>query len=382
MQTAHPNTTSASALMGTSVLDAAGNNWGRVQEMAVDIAQDGLAAVTSLIVKGRRGRTTVPVHGLDLPRRKGGPIRTPVTPEPVGNLDAALLLERDLLDQQIIDVDGRKVVRVNDVNLAWELAADGSHAAGLRIDEVEVGLRGAARRLLHGLPVGAVMGISDKLIGNTIPWSCVDLIERDPGRRVRLKIGQERLSKLHPSDIAEILEDLAPAEREAVFISLDEETAAETLEEIEPRLQKELLEGMGSERAADILEEMDPGAAADVLAELSDEHSEAILKQMDPEDRHDVEELLEFSENSAAGRMTTEYFCLAAHATVADAIEELRNFGGDPDNVTEVFLLDAQDHLARCRFLVEALDGRRATARAGAGARRPTRHLRSGCRPG
>ena len=345
MQTAHNHATSASALMGTPVLDAQGQNWGRVQELAVDVAHDA-TRVTSLILKGRKGRTTVPVYGLDLPRRSGGSIRTPVAPEPVGSLDDALLLERDLLDQQIIDVDGRKVVRVNDVNLAWELAADGSHAAGLRIDEVEVGLRGAARRLLHGLPVGAVMGISDKLVGNTIPWSCVDLIERDPGRRVRLKVGQERLSKLHPSDIAEILEELAPAEREAVFISLDEETAAETLEEIEPRLQKELLEGMGTERAADILEEMDPGAAADALAELSAEHSEAILKQMAPEDRHDVEELLEFPENSAAGRMTTEYFCLHAHATVADAIRELREFGGDPDNVSEVFLLDAQDHLA------------------------------------
>ncbi len=339
------NATSVSALMGTPVLDAQGRSCGRVQELAVDVSQDA-TRVSSLIVKGRNGRTSIPVHGLDLPRRTGGALRTRVAPVPVEGMDDALLLERDLLDQQIIDVDGRKVVRVNDVNLAWELATDGSHAAGLRIEEVEVGLRGAARRLLHGLPAAAVLGMSERLSHNTIPWSCVDLIERDPGRRVRLKIGQERLSKLHPSDIAEILEELAPAEREAIFTSLPEETAAETLEEIEPRLQKELLEGMNSERAADILEEMDPGAAADVLAELSDAHSEAILKEMDPEDRHDVEELLEFSENSAAGRMTTDYFCLRAHATVADAVRELREFTGDPDNVTEVYLLDAQDHLA------------------------------------
>ena len=153
------------------------------------------------------------------------------------------------MDQQIIDVDGRKVVRVNDVNLTWEPGVDGVHAVGLRIDEVEVGVRGAARRLLHGLPQAALLGISERMSGNVIPWSCVDLIERDPGRRVRLKIGQERLAKLHPSDIAEILEELAPAEREAVFTSLPEETAAETLEEIDPKLQKALLEGMDSERA-------------------------------------------------------------------------------------------------------------------------------------
>ena len=333
------NATSASALLGTPVLDAAGRSFGRVQELAVDVAQDA-AHVSALIVRGRNGRASIPVHGLDLPRRAGGSLRTNATPKPLttaeDGLEGALLLERDLLDQQIIDVDGRKVVRVNDVNLAWELAADGSHAAGLRIEEVEVGLRGAARRLLHGLPRNAVAGLSERLSHNTIPWSCVDLIERDPGRRGRL----------HPSDIAEILEELAPAEREAVFISLPEETAAETLEEIDPRLQKELLQGMDSERAADILEEMDPGAAADVLAELSHEHSEAILEEMDPEDRHDVEELLEFSADSAAGRMTTDYFCAPVQATVAEAIALLREFTGDPDNVTEVYLLDAQDHLA------------------------------------
>ena len=327
------------------MLDAAGRFCGRVQELAVDVAQDA-AHVSALIVRRRTGgRASVPVHGLDLPRRAGGALRTAVAPEPMQGFEDALLLERDLLDQQIIDVDGRKVVRVNDVNLTWELAADGAHAAGLRIEEVEIGLRGAARRLLHGLPQG-VVGVSERLAGSTIPWSCVDLIERDPGRRVRLKVGQERLSKLHPSDIADILEELAPAEREAVFTSLPEETAAETLEEIDPRLQKELLQGMGSERAADILEEMDPGAAADVLAELSEEHSEAILGEMEPEERHDVEELLEFSSDSAAGRMTTDYFCLPVAATVAEAVQELRIFTGDPDNVTEVYLLDGQDHLA------------------------------------
>lgn len=337
--------TSASALLGVSVLDEAGESCGRVQELAVDVAQD--AAHVSALILHRRGkaRTAVPVHGLGLPRRKGSALRTTVNPQPVGEMADALLLERDLLDQQIIDVDGRKVVRVNDVNLTWELGRDGSHAACLRIDEVEVGLRGAARRLLHGLP-GAVVALSERVSQNTIPWSCVDLIERDPGRRVRLKVGQKRLATLHPSDIAEILEDLAPAEREAIFTSLDEETAAETLEEIEPRLQKELLQGIGSERAAEILEEMDPGAAADVLAELSDRHADEILEEMEPEERQDLEELLEFPADSAAGRMTTDYFCLPTQSTVADAIAALRSFAGDPDNVTELYLLDPQDHLA------------------------------------
>ncbi len=320
--------------------------------------------MSSLILRkgAGRGRVAVPVEGLTIPQRAGEALRTRVAGVAAEGLEDALLLERDLLDQQIIDVDGRKVVRVNDVNLTWEPGVDGVHAAGLRIDEVEVGVRGAARRLLHGLPQAALLGISERMSGNTIPWSCVDLIERDPGRRVRLKIGQERLAKLHPSDIAEILEELAPAEREAVFTSLPEETAAETLEEIEPRLQKELLQGMDSERAADILEEMDPGAAADVLGELSEAHSEAILEEMEPEERQDVEELLEFSPDSAAGRMTTDYFCVPAEATVAEAITALRGFEGDPDTVTEVYLLTPEDGLAgvvtMSRMLLAGLETR------------------------
>ncbi|HLI77486.1 MAG TPA: hypothetical protein VKV02_11115, partial [Acidobacteriaceae bacterium] len=245
---ATPDKTSAATLLGRRVLDAHGTSLGRVVELAVDTSQDHGRVLALILRKGvGRPRVSVPVQGISIPQRAGEALRTSAAPDPVNGLDQALLLERDLLDQQIIDVDGRKVVRVNDVNMTWEPEGDGLHASGLRVDEVEVGVRGAARRLLHGLPHAAVLGLSERMSGNTIPWSCVDLIERDPGRRVRLKIGQERLAKLHPSDIAEILEDLAPAEREAVFISLPEETAAEALEEIEPRLQKELLQGMDSE---------------------------------------------------------------------------------------------------------------------------------------
>ena len=130
-----------------------------------------------------------------------------------------------------------------------------------------------------------------------------------------------------------------------MFTSLPEETAAETLEEIEPKLQKALVQGLDSERAADIIEEMDPGAAADLLAELSDEESEAILEEMEPEERHDVEELLEFSSDSAAGRMTTDYVSVPKEGTVHDAIEALRSFEGDPDTITEIYLVTEEDKL-------------------------------------
>jgi magnesium transporter len=219
-----------------------------------------------------------------------------------------------------------------------------------------VGTRGALRRLLKGLPRARWMR-SAAHQGAAIPWEWVDLIERDPARRVRLKIGQERLAKLHPSDIADILEELAPAEREAVFSSLPEETAAEALEEIEPKLQKALLQGLDSERAADILEEMDPGAAADVLSELSDEESEAILEEMEPEERQDVAELLEFSADTAAGLMTTDYVSAPKDATAADAVRALREFEGDPDTITEIYLLGEDEKLAGIVTLPKLLAG-------------------------
>jgi CBS domain-containing protein/sporulation protein YlmC with PRC-barrel domain len=341
--------TSVSALVGMRVVDAAGALLGRVHEFAVDPARDE-AHVAALVLKSRRGGKAqsllLPVEEIVYPRAGETVLRAKAAPQQTKKVSDHLLLERDLLDQQIIDVDGRKVVRVNDVNLAWEPGKNEGETAGLLIREVEVGTRGAMRRLLKGLPPGGIDALSSHIKARVIPWEWVDLIERDPARRVRLKIGRERLSKLHPSDIAEILEELAPAERDAVFSSLPEETAAEALEEIDPKLQKQLLQGLDSERAADIIEEMDPGAAADVLGELSEEESVAILEEMEPEERQDVVELLEFEADTAAGLMTTDFVSAAKDGTAADAVRALREFEGDPDTITEIYLLGDDEKLA------------------------------------
>ena len=271
---------------------------------------------------------------------EGLQLRKQAEMQEMADAEAYLLLERDLLDQQIIDVNGHKVVRVNDVDLIWEACLDGTDRLSLRIAEVEVGVRGAVRRLLKGLPHGTIDNVACRIPASVIPWDFVDLIDRDPSRRVKLKIEQNRLSKMHPSDIADILEELGPAERHALFTSLDEEVAAEALEEVDPKMQKALIEDLDSEQVAGIVEEMDPGAAADFLAELSDERSEAILEEMDPEERHDVEELLEFSGDSAAGRMTTDYVSLPEAATVSEGVTALRDFEGDIEVITDIILLD------------------------------------------
>jgi len=254
-----------------------------------------------------------------------------------------LLLERDLLDQQIIDVHGRKVVRVNDVELRQEQTNGG---LALKISEVDVGSRGAVRRLLKGIvPRAAISRLVEKLPAKVIPWEFVDLIETDPARRVKLKIAHERLARLHPADIADIVEELAPAEREAVFETLSEEVAAEALEEVAPKLQVSIMQSLDSERAADIVEEMRPDAAADLLADLPAETSAEILEEMAPAEREEVVELLEFEQDTAAGRMTTDYIALPATATVADAIQALRQFEGGIETVSTLYLLDPAGRL-------------------------------------
>lgn len=345
--------------MGAAVLDAKGNTFGHVKEFAVSPQVDAFHVYGMVLkrVSPNSGKRSVVVAITELQLTDDGAmqLRENGRHEILGADDTYLLLERDLLDQQIIDVHGHKVVRVNDVDLIWESATEDSSIIHLRIAEVEIGLRGAIRRLLKGLPLATVHRIAERLPPSVIPWKFVDLIDRDPARRVRLKIEQESLSKMHPSDLADILEELAPAERQALFISLDEEVAAEALEEVTPRMQQTLIESLDSEQIAGIVEEMDPGAAADLLSELSDERSEAILDEMDPEERQEVEELLEFSGNSAAGRMTTEYLALPRNASVADAIDALREYEGDVETVNEVYLLDEEGQIVALVPLVQLL---------------------------
>jgi Mg/Co/Ni transporter MgtE len=168
----------------------------------------------------------------------------------------------------------------------------------------------------------------ERIPPRVIPWQYIDLIETDPARRVKLKIAYEGLSRLHPADIADIVEDLPPAEREAVFETIDEEVAAEALEEIDPDIQVSIVESLDNNRAADIVEEMDPDAAADLLGDLPEHRSGEILQEMEPEERQEVTQLLEFHEHTAAGRMTTEFLAVPAEAVVDDAIEALKRFEG------------------------------------------------------
>lgn len=332
-------------LLGAPVVDSTGAVAGRVREVTL-LPQDDPAQIAAVIVRTGEGDRIL--HKEEFQSfekrtlRSTGPASEWRKFER-GNAEGFLLLERDLLDQQIIDVHGRKVVRVNDVDLD---RVSVNHHTALKITGVDVGARGAARRLLKGaVPNAALNVLLGKIPPRIIPWEFVDLIETDPARRVKLRIEHTRLSKLHPADIADIVEELAPAEREAVFETLDEEVAAHALEEVDPKMQVSIVESLDSDRAADIVEEMDPDAAADLLADLTEARSEQILEEMGPEERHDVEGLLEHHEHTAGGRMTTDFLSFSQHATVADAIDGLREFDGGTETLSTLFLVDKDEKL-------------------------------------
>jgi len=346
-------------LLAEPVFDLGGSRCGRVRELAL-APQEDHARIAVIIVRTKTGDRLLPFSSVT---SVNGGIRaaTASTEWLLGETgEGLLLLSRDLLDQQVIDVFGRKVVRVNDVDLHHESVAN---RPVLKVGSVDVGPRGAVRRLLKGVvPLAALRALLRKIPPRTIPWDFVDLIETDPARRVKLKISHERLARLHPADIADIVENLAPDEREAVFETLDEGVAAEALEEVDPKVKKAIVESLDSNRAAEIVEEMEPDAAADLLGDLPEERTSEILLEMKPEERREMVELLEFGEKTAAGRMNTEYLAVNENATVHDAIETLRRFEGGVETVSTIYLVDEEGKLTGAVPLAKLVLARPETA--------------------
>lgn len=254
-----------------------------------------------------------------------------------------LRIVRDLMDQQIIDAQGRKLVRVNDVTLSL---AQEDGLPVLRVLEVDIGVRSILRRVLRGIvPPSTIRRLQDRIPPRSIGWEFCNILEPDPQRRVRLNISNKLLENMHPADLADIVENLGHEDRTAIFNTMDSETAAELLSEVDLDMQTQIIESLHTEKAAEILEEMEPSEAADVLHELEHDKSEEILDEMEPEDKQDLEELLEFRDDTAGGLMDTGYIQLLTDATVADAMRELKNQEESLENVHDLFVVDAADHL-------------------------------------
>jgi len=251
-----------------------------------------------------------------------------------------LRLVRDLLDQQIIDAHGRKVVRVTDVT--FEI-----RGRELHVLEVDVGLRAVLRRLFQGvIPPSWIRRLQTRISVNSIRWDYANIVEPDPQRRLRLNITTTLLEQMHPADLADIVEELGPEEREAIIEAMDSEKAAEALTEVEPDIQASILESIETEKAADILEEMSPADAAHALNELEAETSAEILEEMETAPKSEVRELLEFDEDTAGGMMNTEFIVLHEAARVADAMAALRGNAELLDSVNTLYLKDPKGRLA------------------------------------
>jgi CBS domain-containing protein len=328
-------------LMGLGVCDTRGRRIGRVRDAALVPLIDG-ARVDRFLVGGGWAWLTVRHDQVRSISLDGIYLRDELL-TPYHADEYMLRLARDLLDQQIIDVSGRKVVRVTDVTFA--VAQEDGHPV-LKVLEVDIGIRSIFRRLAQGLlPPRWIRRLQRTIPPNSIRWEFCNIVEADPQRRLRLNISHAMLEKMHPADLADIVEELGAEDREAIMAAIDSEVAAETLSEVDPKMQVSILESLDAEKAADIVEEMAPDEAADVLAELEEETSEEILEEMEHEPKTEVQELLEFEEDTAGGLMNTECISLHEHATVADAVVAMKGNEELLEFLNTLFLIDPDGRL-------------------------------------
>ena len=316
-----------------------GEYLGQLEDLCVATAQNSLRVASYLIKSPKKGIICVTHEQMQSLSVRAGQTSVPRDELRCYSPDEGMLkVKKDILDQQIIDVNNRKVVRVNDVDFDIQPT---DHHAELRIVSVNVGMAAALRRLLQGLLAKhTIRLLTSSFPTRTIPWEFVNLIESDPQRRVKLRLSYDRVAELHPADIADILEELSRDEQKSVLEGLDDETAAQALSEIPTRMQADLLESIPAEKAADIIEEMPPDEAADVLQELSPETSAEVLADMGKEEANEVRELLGFEENTAGALMTTEYVFVHEAASVEGAVEALRNFEGPLESIHMIYLVD------------------------------------------
>ena len=251
-----------------------------------------------------------------------------------------ILLSRDLLNKQIVDTQGMKVVRVNDLKLS-----DSSNT--LRLLGAEVGMRGLLRAISPGFEktVGRFLSIFNQSIPeNLIAWNYMDLLEHDLSQ-VKLSVTHKRLHELHPADVADILEQLAPNQRAAVFAHLDNTQAAETISELEEEYQADVIEDLSERRASDLLAEMDPDDAADVIGDLDYGKAERLLRLMGVEDSDAIRKLLGYREKTAGGIMTPEVTTGRESMTVEETIEHIRDVAEQRESIHYVYVIDSENEL-------------------------------------
>ena len=329
----------ASEFIGKPVADVDGKRIGKLKDLLAcrpgDLPHPQLVAIE---VKQQGGSIFIPMNdvaaliSLAIPLKKKISEITPYIPQPDD-----LHLVRDVLDKQIIDTDGMRVVRVNDLELT---RVNGS----IYVANVDISGVGLIRRLGLG-------SLADRLtahprasdLPSIISWDNIELLSGD--QPMRLKVPSSKMAELHPADLAEILSDLTRLEGSKILDTLDIETLADTLEEVEPDFQASLIESMSDDRVADVLEEMAPDEAADLLAELPQDRKRELLKLMEDDEAEDVRKLLTYPEDTAGGIMNTEYFIVPSHFNAAQVLERLRETAPEAETIYYIYVTDHDEHL-------------------------------------
>lgn len=329
-----------SQILDRPIIDARGEKIAKINDVLVRYGSEDYPPVVGLVARLRRRNFFIPQRNIAQMGESGARMRSAkLNLSPFERREGEVLLGRDVLDNQLIDVDGKRVVRVNDV----QLIEAGNE---WRVSGADVSLQGFLRRLL---PKGFYG--SDRPV-EVLDWADVGYLATDTATvTVQLKSSKDKLSRLHPVEIAQLAETLSPIHRTEVVESLDNETAADTLEEMSTEAQARILENLDQERAADILEEMSPDDAVDVLGELSDEKAEELFNLMEEDEKADVAELMHFEHDTAGGLMTTEFVVFPKDLTVGEAIGRLRAMAETPNMIYYLYVVEEENSWRLCGLI-------------------------------
>ncbi|MGH7708378.1 MAG: magnesium transporter MgtE N-terminal domain-containing protein [Vulcanimicrobiaceae bacterium] len=323
-----------SDLVGKSaVIDDAGGRRtvGKIVDFLVGKPDDTFPRIDGMIVKTRGGPRYAPIASvIDVDPAGAILLDRAPTETPIPEVDA-LYLVADLFDKQIVDVDGRKVVRINDLEVA-------NTGGTLRIVAADIGISGLLRRLGVKRLAPSVL---ERIPRSLIAWNNVAPISDVNPAQVRLSVSENRLSRLHPSELAEIIGELSAQDAARIVRSLDDETAADALEHLDSETQRTLIDDLGTERAADIIEEMDSDDAADLLGDLSAEKQAELLAEMEPQTAGELRDLVKYEDDTAGGLMTTDYVWIYPHRTVAATIAKIREIGPESEFIYYLYVTDA-----------------------------------------
>lgn len=320
------------------VLDKAGEEIGKLTDISVGQG-DPFPAVTALMVRSGKGSFLIPWDQVNLFNKRVISVlalRSELRPTEIA--PSEVLICRDLLDKQIVDINGAKLVRVNDLKL-------GDVNGRMSLIAADIGFRGILRRLgVEGRGEQLLSLLRYRLPQVLIGWHYLQPVEPKLNK-LTLTVSRQKAAQLHPADLAEIISEASQRERTAIFGSLDVETAAEALHELEPSVQADIIDDMAKEKASDILEQMPPDEAADVLGDLPEAKAQELINLMEKDEAEDVQELLEHEEDTAGGLMTTEYLAFPPDMTVDDAIRELRLEAPDVETVYYLYITDDEERL-------------------------------------